>query len=116
MIDKQKTLDILKEWFDAGMIMYENLPRLADEILSSQWISCEDRLPEKNQRVWVNYDGYSSHSGVRWDRPGQWDCTWWGDRWNDRDVERAKKRFDMDFCEITHWQPLLSAPEDGNSV
>ena len=54
-----------------------------------EWISVEDRLPEKWQRVLVNYNG---NVCISWQNAnGTWfEC------WNDK---------------VTHWMPLPEAPK-----
>ena len=62
----------------------------------SEWISVEDRLPEKNVRVLVYIK--SSRSYTRFDT----------DRLDDRGFVRW-------FNDVTHWMPLPEAPKKGGA-
>ena len=76
-----------------------------------KWISVENRLPEKNVRVWAHYEASANHSDVSWNRDGQWFACWWGDKWNDKFVLQALSELDADQLKITHWMPLPEPPE-----
>ena len=78
----------------------------------SEWISVEDRLPEKNVRVWAHYEASENHSGLTWWRSGQWFAAWWGDRWSNRIELQAMAELCCDSLKITHWMPLPAPPED----
>ena len=77
----------------------------------SEWISVEDRVPDKNIRVWAFYSASIIHSCACWNRDGCWFAVWWGDKWNDRITRDALKELDADTLELTHWMPLPEPPE-----
>ena len=65
--------------------------------ITQDWISVEERLPEKYIEVWV-YTGAYIHDGI-----------WNGDTWNWQDYPSSNKE------SVTHWmpkQPLPSPPKE----
>lgn len=100
-MDKEKTLETLEEWHEAGMIMHENLPKLA-EILSNQWISVEDKLPEypDDEAPWSLAVNVLTETG------------WVTEGFYDRILKVWRIRGGWSIADtVTHWQSLPSAPE-----
>ena len=97
-MDREKIIKIAQNLHGGDSYDWESL---ADEILSSQWISVEDRLPEPNERVlalWLLW-GKEQRMNVLFmvGKP----LNYW-----------AGYRLEVPHDSVTHWQPLPNAPED----
>jgi hypothetical protein len=84
----------------------------------TEWISVEDRLPEKNQRVLAWYDGYDEHTEARWHREGIEFAVFWylgaphsTDGWADEMMRIAREHIGATHLEITHWMSLPEPPK-----
>lgn len=84
--------------------------------MNSEWVSVDERLPEKNIRVWAFYTGTCVHSGTTWNRDGCWFAAWWDGSWNSTLVAEALSKLDADDVRITHWMPLPEPPETRNKT
>ena len=94
-MDREKTLEVLKRWLPRDYDKVK-LNEFADEILSSQWISVEDRLPEEYTGIITVLDG-RVFTNIYYTQKGQW---------------VADGMFCEDVTGITHWQPLPSSPPE----
>ena len=68
----------------------------ADSYAEREWISVEDRLPERKQSVWVFVRGSGQTTGW-WHYYGK-KVTWW-----------TPARI---TCAVTHWMPLPKPPKE----
>lgn len=114
-IDSEKYMELLKEqylhykamkhgeaaraWQGAIQLLYD-MPTLTPP---NDWISVEDRLPERNQDVIMYFDGGNMAVG------------WWHD--NDEDITFWCAYTDDGFytdceCIPTHWMPLPQPPKE----
>ena len=66
---KQSTLDILEEWFEAGMINLENLPKLAEviDLVEDECSNCgRTTCPH-----WIEYNSTDEEISLR--KWGEWE-------------------------------------------
>ena len=68
----------------------------------NEWIPCETRLPESNQRIefYVGFER-TTHIGYRREHATQWES------------ENGGFWHGSNYSLITHWRPLPTAPEEG---
>ena len=75
---------------------------IANGVTVQEWVSVEDRLPEKGEEVLV-FDTRENWTGFAWLRP---DETWTALGFD----------FPFDLGEVTHWMPLPEPPKgDGGA-
>lgn len=60
------------------------------------WVKCIDRLPDEIGRYWC----YVEHQDSLGKSHYQWNCSWNGHTWSERDL----------IGRVTHWMPLPAAP------
>ena len=104
---REKLVEILKQAPFEGKVLdewwwEEKIRRIADHLISNgvtvqEWISVDERLPEKGEEVLV-FDTRENWTGFAWLRP---DETWTALGFD----------FPLDLGEVTHWMPLPEKPK-----
>ena len=104
---REKLVEILKQAPFEGKVLdewwwEEKIRRIADHLISNgvtvqEWISVDERLPEKGEEVLV-FDTRENWTGFAWLNP---DETWTALGFD----------FPFDLGEVTHWMPLPQPPK-----
>ena len=94
---REKMVQLLKDIMPLFTFEEQVDHLIANGVTVQEWISVEDRLPEKGEEVLV-FDTRENWTGFAWLRP---DETWTALGFD----------FPLDLGEVTHWMPMTPPPK-----